>query len=102
MHYTDIILHVIHLVIIPYSIDNHARSGICEIQKTMRKTTRVPRCQGWGREEGRGKVCTFHECMLKDNHKNTAHTGNGKWEMTQLFCGKRDEHGAVNGGDNGN
>jgi len=22
------------------------------------------------RGRGRGKVCTFHECMLEDNHKN--------------------------------
>lgn len=41
MHYTDIILHVVQQVIIPYPIDNHARSGICEIQETMRETSRV-------------------------------------------------------------
>lgn len=59
MHYTDIILNVIHLVIIPYSIDNHARSGICEIQRTMRKQP-VEVCHGvnggsWERGKGKGE-----------------------------------------------
>lgn len=49
--------------------------------KFKRQCGKQPVCHGVKDEGGRrveGKVCTFHECMLKDNHKNTAHTGNGK------------------------
>lgn len=80
VHYTDIILHVTDLVIIPYSIDNHARSGICEGQGwAMRENNpwMYATDSRTGRE--RGKVCTFHECMLEDKPQNCAH-GVGKGE----------------------
>lgn len=65
VHYTDIILHVIHLVIIPYSIDNHARSGICKIQKTMRNQP-VEVCHGVKGGVGKGESM-YISWMLEDN-----------------------------------